>query len=80
MRIIEQPRIDRSAVGYSTEYYCVNGIVGVTKEEYGLRKILLHLAGDTYEYGFYFESREGDATAAAIMQTFHTRASRRCPG
>ncbi|MEA2720192.1 MAG: hypothetical protein QOJ39_2056 [Candidatus Eremiobacteraeota bacterium] len=70
IRIIERPEFDRRVVDFSTKPYCMNGIDGVTTTRNGLRKVLLLLpeAGQNYEY--YFEFREADRTAEAIMQTF----------
>lgn len=81
MRIIEQPEISLPIVRGPSAHYCVNGISGVTQMGQGLRKILLRLPEEAYNYQFYFEYRYDDQTAAQMMKTVRVpRYHKRCSG
>ncbi|MDB5068988.1 MAG: hypothetical protein JWM87_99 [Candidatus Eremiobacteraeota bacterium] len=73
MHVVIDGGLENTAVGEPIESYCLNGIHGVTNLKAGTRKILLHLPPDSNEYAFFFEFKEMDATARAILRTFHVR-------
>lgn len=77
MRIVIDQGLDYSWVDYASTYYCVNGVEGVTNLKGGFRKVLLHLPPGGDDYRFYFEFRENDATAKAIMKTFQMKDNNR---
>jgi hypothetical protein len=79
MRIVIDDGLRYDVVDFSTTYYCVNGIEGVTVLKKGVRKILLHLPPEAEGYRFYFEFSEKDATANKVMSSLHLdRSDRSC--
>jgi hypothetical protein len=53
--------------------YCVNGIYGVALVKDGNRSVLLRLPPEGQQLQYYFEFKEHDSTAKAIMNTFRIR-------
>ena len=79
MRIIQDGGLGYEMVNHSTDYYCINGIEGVSTLQQGVRKVLLHLPPEADQYKFYFEFQDNDRTAGAIMKSIHVQGVyRRC--
>ena len=78
MSIVVQPGMDPDSTDMSSATrYCINGIYGVTLLRHRIRRILLRLPPEGEQLQYYFEFREDEATAGAIMKTFRIPLLRR---